>query len=244
MMQGNNIGSGILVINGIGEHTYDHEGHTYYRYMDKIFIPKPPFMLNKFDVAQLSEIRIRLGDDVIDYDYSLQIVGKLYNMIQVGNKISKILDFGCGDGMFCSYVKKCGIESEFDEIIGADISTFAVDAFKSNHDSIVGCKIDAVVFDDLGCLEFDDGYFDSIISSFVMHFNIYENQFFELSRVLKKGGIFVYNDYIYNRYKGHAQKVIQSLNRVGFSVEDYSYSFKHPVSGDIKNHRLVCATKI
>lgn len=237
-----NIESGILVVNGVSEQTYVHEGNTYYRYMDKIFIPKPPFLLSRLDVEKLSEIRIRLGSDVIDYEYSLSIVGKLYSMLQLPER-AKILDFGCGDGMFCSYVKIKGIEKSFDQIIGADISTFAVNAFKLNHESIVGCEVDAVIFDDLRNLDFSDGYFDAIVSSFVMHFNIYDNQFEELSRVIKKGGKFVYNDYIYHRYKGHSQKVIQSLKNVGFDVEDYSYSVKHPVSDDIKTHRLVCATK-
>ncbi|MCZ8487764.1 hypothetical protein O9992_09605 [Vibrio lentus] len=42
----------------------------YYRYMDKIYIPETPANLSKEDVSALSEIRIKLNGDVIDYSYT------------------------------------------------------------------------------------------------------------------------------------------------------------------------------
>lgn len=234
--------NGILVVNGTGGPTFEHDGRTYYRYMDKIYIPKPPAELNKHDVSTLSEIRIKLGREIIDHGYSLAVVKQLYTMMSLPLK-SRILDFGCGDGMFCSFVKNNKFESAFDLIVGADISSFAVKAFQANHEVLSGCDISGVLFDDERNLDFPDGYFDGVISSFVMHFHIYDNQFKELYRVLKRGSSFVYNDYIFHRYKGHSQRVIQALKDTGFKVMDSKASFKHPQTGEIKTHLMVSAFK-
>lgn len=234
--------NGILVVNGAGGPTFEHEGKTYYRYMDRIYIPKPPAELNKYDVSTLSEVRIKLGAELIDHLYSLTVVDQLYRMMSLPLK-SRVLDFGCGDGMFCSFIKENKIEPAFDVIVGADISSFAIKAFNSNHEGISGCKISGVLFDDERSLDFPDAYFDGIISSFVMHFHIYENQFSDLYRVLKPGGSFVYNDYIFHKYKGHSQRVMQSLRDVGFTVKESKSSFKHPQTGEIKTHLMVAALK-
>lgn len=234
--------NGILVVNGAGGPTFDHEGRTYYRYMDKIYIPKPPAQLNKHDVSTLSEVRIKLGSEIIDHEYSLAVVEHLYSMMKLPLK-SKILDFGCGDGMFCSFVKMKKIEPAFDLIVGADISSFAIKSFNSNHESISGCDISGVLFDDERNLDFPDDFFDGVISSFVMHFHIYENQFSEIYRVLKRGTSFVYNDYIFHKYKGHSQRVMQSLIDAGFAVSDFKATFKHPQTGEIKTHLMVSAVK-
>ena len=234
--------NGVLVVNGTGEPTFQYEGNTYYRYMDKLYIPKPPAELNKQDVSTLSEVRIRLGKDIIDHDYSLSVVKHLFSMMSLPLK-SKILDFGCGDGMFCSFIKNNKIENSFETIVGADISSFAVKAFQANHEGLSNCHILGVLFDDERDLDFPDEFFDGIISSFVMHFHIYDNQFKELYRVLKHGSSFVYNDYIFHRYKGHSQRVIQSLKDAGFNVTDSKASFKHPQTGEIKTHLMVSAYK-
>ena len=65
----------------------------------------------------------------------------------------------------------------------------------------------------------------------------------EVYRVLNSGAKFIYNDYVFHKYRGHALKVMKMLSEIGFSVESFNKSFKHPVTGDVKNHRIVVATK-
>ncbi|MCS6722536.1 methyltransferase domain-containing protein, partial [Proteus mirabilis] len=85
---------------------------------------------------------------------------------------------------------------------------------------------------------------DSVISSFVMHFTIYENQLVEIYRVLKPGGYFVYNDYIYQKYPDHTKKIIQSIEKIGFSIEEKIISLIEPKSNSLKKHKIVIARKL
>ncbi|HHB1566018.1 TPA: hypothetical protein ACN99F_003447, partial [Vibrio metschnikovii] len=78
------------------ELTYDNR--KYYRYMDKIYIPDLPSRLSKEDVSALSEIRIKLNGEVIDYSYTKELINVLIK--KLGNsQIDNIIDFGCGGGI-------------------------------------------------------------------------------------------------------------------------------------------------
>ncbi|HHB1565860.1 TPA: hypothetical protein ACN99F_003276, partial [Vibrio metschnikovii] len=81
------------------------------------------------------------------------------------------------------------------------------------------------------------------ISSFVMHFPIYDNQLEELFRVLKPNGCFVYNDYIYHKSAAHYKDIIKKLNNIGFIVDEETVSFTQPDTKTLKNHRIVRARK-
>lgn len=220
-----------------------YDGKVFYRYMDKLYIPSPPALLSQSNVVALSEMRLRFGHEVIDFNYSLDVVGTLLERLSP-LKDAKLIDFGCGGGMICSYLKKFSSAYSISEIVGLDLSSFAVIEFMRNHHDLDINRLNAHLFDNDIKLNYPDNYFDGAISSFVMHFNIYKNQMSELYRVLKPGAFFVYNDYIYNKYKGHTKKVISLLIQVGFIIEeDNSISFKHPETNDIKNHRIIKVSK-
>ena len=233
---------GLLFISEGGPEKYSYEGVDYYRYMDKLYIPKPPSELSKADVSALSEMRLKLGDEVIDLDYSLDVVRHLHSLLEL-NIDSKVIDFGCGGGMLCDFLKESNSSSLNSEVLGLDISQFAVKEFMKNHHDLDLNTISAVYFDDNTKLEYPDNYFDGVLSSFVMHFTIFESQMREIYRVLKPTGRFVYNDYVYNRYKGHTQKLISMLKNIGFEIEESVQSFKHPQTKDIKNHKIITAIK-
>jgi ubiquinone/menaquinone biosynthesis C-methylase UbiE len=233
---------GLLFISEGGPEKYFYEGVDYYRYMDKLYIPKPPSELNQADVSALSEMRLKLGDEVIDLNYSLDVVKYLVSLLKL-NSNSKVIDFGCGGGMLCNYLKESNSSNLTSEILGLDISSFAVKEFMNNHHDLDLKTISAVYFDGLTKLEYPDNYFDGVISSFVMHFNIFENQMAEMFRVLKPNGRFVYNDYVYHKYKGQTKKLILMLKNIGFEIEESVKSFKHPETKDIKNHKIITAIK-
>ncbi|MFB9996248.1 hypothetical protein [Providencia rustigianii] len=51
------------------EHLYIND-NEYYRYMDNLYIPNVPSDLSLEDVISLSEIRIKLGKEIINYTYT------------------------------------------------------------------------------------------------------------------------------------------------------------------------------
>lgn len=233
---------GILFISESGPEKYFYEGVDYYRYMDKLYIPKPPSELSTADVSALSEIRLKLGSEVIDLNYSLDVVEYLFSNLKLKPN-SKVIDFGCGGGMLCNYLKESNSSNTISEVLGLDISQFAVKTFMNNHNDLEIKSISAVYFNDNTKLDFPDNYFDGVISSFVMHFNIFEEQMRELFRVLKPNSRFVYNDYVYYKYIGHTKKLVSILKNIGFEVEESVHSFKHPETKDIKNHKIITAIK-
>lgn len=80
-------------------------GEIYYRYMDKIYIPNKVKFLSNEDVQALSEIRIKLNNEVIDYQYSKEVSLYLLSKINKENK-KNIIDFGCGGGFLIDCIKK------------------------------------------------------------------------------------------------------------------------------------------
>lgn len=93
-----------------------------------------------------------------------------------GKKI-KILDAGCGFGIYSFTLKKKGFE-----VYSIDCSEKRIHFLKGN-----GIKNAQVM--DIAKLNFKNNFFDAIVCSDVVeHVKNYEKAFSELSRVLKKGG--------------------------------------------------------
>ncbi|EMI5491493.1 class I SAM-dependent methyltransferase [Providencia stuartii] len=211
----------------------------YYRYMDKIYIPNPPSELNDIDVSSLSEIRIKLNGDVIDYDYTKSIIKYLIVKSDIKD-FDSIIDFGCGGGISADVIKSMDIK--LSSITGLDLCPLAIKTAINNYREklLIG---EASFFGNNSKINKDDESIDAIISSFVMHFNIYDSQINELYRVLKKEGKIVYNDYVYYKYPGHSKKIIKKLELAGFSVTKYVEEFKIPSENLIKKHLIVTAIK-
>ncbi|UPR28188.1 methyltransferase domain-containing protein (plasmid) [Vibrio cyclitrophicus] len=224
----------IYVKNSLDD-TIIYNERQYYRYMDKIYIPSPPSELNINDVSSLSEIRIRLNGDVIDYDYTESVIELIINNSDI-KEDDYVIDFGCGGGTSFNVFSKLNIK--LGKLIGLDISEFAVLTAEKVYSSD---NASASVFGDEAVIDAGDNSVDAVISSFVMHFNIYESQLKELYRVLKVGGKFVYNDYVYHKYLGHSKRVIRMLEEQGFIVEQEVVEFR--AEGVIKKHLIVTAMK-
>lgn len=231
-----------------GPDTLIYGARIYYRYMDKVYIPKQPSELNSLEVAWLSEVRLKLADEIIDYDYSMDVVSEIYNLSKIPNS-GTIIDFGCGGGMFLQYIKNRQPKACPSKILGLDISQYALDQAKNyfvtnnNNSTLTNINFEGNLFNEAGIISADDASFDGAISSFVMHFKIYESQMKEIYRVLKPGAKFCYNDYIYNKYAGHAKKVKSVLEDIGFVTESFTKTFKSNIDKNLKNHLIVIAKK-
>ncbi|MEI4983265.1 class I SAM-dependent methyltransferase [Aeromonas caviae] len=238
----------LLVLNNEnGPETLLYNGRPYYRYMDRLYIPKEPSELDPSEVSQLSELRLKFAGEIIDYDYSLEVIKRLYNLASP-KKNGSLIDFGCGGGIIIDCIKTGMLSPIPRSIIGLDISDFAVSytkkQFLNNHLHPLIMPIfefDSRVFKEFDKINVDSNSIDTIISSFVMHFKVYEGQMNELYRVLKPGRKFVYNDYIYSKYMGHTKKTLALLKLIGFEVETHVESFIH--NGLIKHQLFVSATK-
>jgi SAM-dependent methyltransferase len=231
----------ILYSKAPGEEKIIYEGREYYRYMDKMYIPSLPSELSVVDVSALSEIRIKLKDEVIDYSYTKELISQIIKKTPE-NKRNKILDFGCGGGILSEVLQE---KNEYDikSIVGVDLCEFAVKTSINIFKNATDVEYTACFFDGSERLPLEDNSIDSVISTFVMHFPIYENQLEELYRVMSHGACFVYNDYIYNKYPAHMKKIIARLKKVGFSITEDVAAFKHPDTHDIKMHKVVVAMK-
>ncbi|HCG5126503.1 TPA: class I SAM-dependent methyltransferase [Vibrio parahaemolyticus] len=215
---------------------------TYYRYMDKIYIPELPAKLSKEDVSALSEIRIKLNGEVIDYSYTKELISTLIGKIG-HNSTENIIDFGCGGGILAEVLIEGEYLSRVKNVIGLDISSFAVKSASRKYELLENVSHEAFLFDGTDDLKIENNSIDAIISSFVMHFPIYDNQLEELFRVLKPNGSFVYNDYIYHKSKAHYKDIINRLTKIGFVVDEETVSFTQPDTKTLKNHRIVRAQK-
>lgn len=215
---------------------------TYYRYMDKIYIPELPAKLSKEDVSALSEIRIKLNGEVIDYSYTKELISTLIGKLE-NNPIENLIDFGCGGGILAEVLIEGEYTSRVKSVIGLDICSFAVKSSSKKYELLDNITHDAFLFDGTDSLNIKSNSIDAIISSFVMHFPIYDNQLEELFRVLKPNGGFVYNDYIYHKSVAHYKDIINRLTNIGFIVDEETVSFTQPDTKILKNHRIVRAKK-
>lgn len=231
----------LLYVKNSGEDTITYNDKPYFRYMDKLYIPNHPSELSKYDVQSLSEIRIKMSEEIIDYSYTKELIKCLIDRVPIEFR-SNMIDFGCGGGILAEVIQSEKI-SGIETLLGLDISGFAVKVAHKEYQKIPSIKTSSLIFDETSTLDYEDNFFGSIISSFVMQFPIYDSQLKELYRVLKNGGVFVYNDYIYHRYPGHTKKIIRKLLEVGFEISEETVSFRHPDTNDFKNHKIVIAKK-
>jgi len=114
-----------------------------------------------------------------------------YKIVELKNQekqrtSSSILDFGCGDGNSCVYIRK-HFENKL-AITGIDISSSSIDIANKR-------KIPNASFKDFDGtkIPYDDNSFDIVFTSMVFHhisFDLHEKLMLEIHRVLKKGGRF------------------------------------------------------
>jgi ubiquinone/menaquinone biosynthesis C-methylase UbiE len=232
----------LLISSDSNNKTLDVNGKIYHRYMDKIYIPSTPVELSFEDVTSLSEIRLKLDKDVINYDYTIALINQL--LIRIPSHLkSNIIDFGCGGGILAEIIVKNKDFSYVESIFSLDGSSFSINETKNKYKILNNIKSFTQVFDKNTTIDASDNSYSSIISSFVMHFNIYESQLIELHRVLKKGGIFVYNDYIFNKNPKQTKKIIKMLLKIGFEISESIIKIKDEYSNIEKEHKIITAIK-
>jgi len=116
-------------------------------------------------------------------------------------KGKKILDLGCGTGIYTKILKKRGAD-----IQGIDISPKMIELAKQNVKN-VNFRVGSVYR-----LPYKSGIFDIVVASLVVHyFSDLDRAFREIRRVLKKNGVFIFSTdnpvvNITHRIKGKSRK--------------------------------------
>jgi ubiquinone/menaquinone biosynthesis C-methylase UbiE len=101
------------------------------------------------------------------------------------DKECSILDFGCGDGVMTSYVKKFFQRAD---VTGVDPSTKSIEQAQELYNNITFSETDGYT------LQFADNTFDIIFAAGAFHhidFKDHEHHVKEIYRILKPGGRFV-----------------------------------------------------
>jgi len=122
------------------------------------------------------------NDGITDY-----MVGIIEELIDRHN-INKILDLGTGNGFLAKRI--------IDLLHNKQIRVTGIDISKDMIDDAIDTKypdLQLLVMDN-DKLKFEDGIFDLVMAKSVT--NVYIN---EVSRVLKKGGFFIYKEYSYGK---------------------------------------------
>lgn len=110
---------------------------------------------------------------------------ELFEMIEkVGIKNKNILDFGCGDGIYCFKLSSRGAK----KIIGIDLSKSMIDLANNRLRKYSHNNIEFLLADGNN-LPFDDEIFDLVLANYVLvHFKDLQKPLNEIYRVLKPGG--------------------------------------------------------
>lgn len=115
-----------------------------------------------------------------------QFVVNLLKQYQI-SKSAQIIEVGCGGGIFCEYIAKEGYN-----ITGVDLSSGAISVAKE-HASINNLTINYQVAS-VYQLPFADESFDVVMSSdFLEHIDDLETAIYEMSRILKPNGLFIFD---------------------------------------------------
>ncbi|WP_136678635.1 class I SAM-dependent methyltransferase [Neptunomonas sp. XY-337] len=236
---------GLLILRQPGPPIISVEGIIYYRYMDQLYIPKVPALLDKDEVIAVSNARIKHAESLINVRYSLCVMRDLYENLLRVNAHKKVIDFGCGGGLLARLFGPGSDLEPPQSVFGVDLNPVAVDSALVAYAQIPNVReFKTSVFGEGDTLQLEDNSITGIFSSFVMHFKVFDSQLKELHRVLVPGGTFVWNDYLHSRYPGHSQKLIKKMSDIGFEVSKEKKEFRAPPENDIKHHMFFRAVKL
>lgn len=132
-------------------------------------------------MPKLAELKAEFGDiDIYLFDQLLR--GRIVNGMRV-------LDAGCGPGRNLVYLLRCGLD-----VWGVDADPTAIAAARSQATALApSLGRDRFTVHPVEQLPFDDGTFDVVLSSAVLHFARDQAQWWamleEMWRVLRTGGL-------------------------------------------------------
>lgn len=159
------------------------DGRTWHRFMDYLYVPVPPALMEPDLVREVCEARYARRDQVIDWTLHTAVQAAMVGLVrESGLAPKRVLDFGTGSGVGAETLRAMlGAE-----VVGCDMSLATLVA--AGHRNVVLVAPE-------GPLPFATGSFDLVHALFVMHFPVPEAMLRELMGVLAPGGWLVANCY-------------------------------------------------
>lgn len=227
-----------------GPNDVSHDGKTYYRHLDRLYIPDEPSKLTRQNIIDISEMRIIMAKYIIDRNYTQRILKELYEKCTKGKSDFNFFDLGCGDGNLFEYLKTIPENNIPKRLFGVDILSSAIELSSKKFEIL--CNGSSFLLSDNNELPFDTNYFDSGIANFVLHFNFPKVEIKEMHRVFKPDGVFAYNDYLFKKYPLHYMDTKRMFQDVGFFVQEFIISVPQIRDNKriYKEQAIVCCTKM
>lgn len=174
-----------------------------YRFMDFFYVRTLPQLMTPAEIEEVCKLREKYFDKVVDNRLNAQIADALLNAIRHKMKPPcRVLDFGCGSGHSLQLLRERLCGSSF---WGVDMSQKLARSAREQ-----GWDVQSVAAN--GPLPFKDASFDVVTAIFVMFFPVPMAMIAEIERVLRCGGIFVFN-----MYKDNASRCRSFLLDAGFT---------------------------
>jgi len=143
----------------------------------------------------------------------LELTKLFFNKLNI-NKGSSILEIGCGIGSFLNSIYGIGYKN----IVGVDISKYAIDSGKKKHPHLDLRYMDA------NALKFKGNPFDICFSfDLVEHLEDIDNHFRNVWKILKKDGKYTFQTP--NKITNVPVSIIRDRNLVGWKVYHPSLQF-------------------
>lgn len=178
---------------------------VFYRFMNCLYIPDHVYKLPPDYVKELNNVREKFALSIIDQEFNdLVISTTLTNLSESYGSNSVILDFGCGYGYAGPLIKRRFPNAK---LFGVDIRKPLKKKLLELYSSFSIQQVDS-------SLPFSDNFFDIIVSFFVFHFYVSDNQIAELSRVIKKNGTF-----FLNLINSADFEVLDRIHKAGFELQ-------------------------
>lgn len=165
-----------------GPRTIEHDGWTWYRFMDYLYVPTPPSEMEPDLVQEVCELRLRERSRVLDQRLHDTVQAAMIDLVRdAGITPDRILDFGTGSGEAIEVLK-----TFTPKVLGCDMSARSLAAAQRPNTVVVAPE---------GPLPFATGAFDLVHALFVVHFKVPTPMVRELRRCAASDGFFVANCY-------------------------------------------------
>ena len=170
------------------------------------------------------------GKHLNKYPYGQLVTYFFRNLKNLPNKVTpNILELGCGTGNNLPLILNEGFNA-----YGIDGSKSAIEISKTKLTEYKNCTLEVM---DLSKLNYENYFFDMIIDRQSIYANIPQNIeliFQEVSRVLKKDGIFI--SFMYNINDYHHKKI---LNDKSYAQEIDTKTYTNFKGGTFKDNGVV-----
>jgi len=162
-------------------HSISIKNKTYFRFCDFIFIPRDTYLLSQEQVIVVNQIRTKYFEIHPQFKMNDTVRNRFKSWVEILEPRS-ILEFGPGLNPFLPEHQN-GIQ-----IFYADFNGESVESLKSKG-------LDCSLFGKDSSLKIETDTIDLIVSIFVFHFDISQNQIKEFYRVINTDGVFIANVY-------------------------------------------------